>query len=202
MADEILTPEKEEEATVTVALLFELENIAFQGRQVVFDVLKSMLADTDMELTPMHFSRCCLDTPVEVSLPRLLELMERQRISAEKMVPEILQGIRATLVDNTPASPKTLSGLLNKAQADGYKLGAVSDSDAEVAAQLFAKLDVGEPEEGAIVTSDDELGRADSQAWQSAARARRRDPLLRRHHHQHAQRPRRRCSRHALHRVA
>ncbi|NQU40888.1 MAG: hypothetical protein HQ523_13130 [Lentisphaerae bacterium] len=170
MTDEILTPE-EAETTTTVALLFELENVAFQGRRVVFDVLKSMLADKDMDLTPIHFSRCCVDTSVEVALPHLLELMERQRISADKMVPEILQAIRATLIDNTPASPKSLSGLLNKAQAEGYKLGAVSDMDAEAAAQLFARLDVGEPEEGAIMTTEDELGTGDSQAWQNAARA-------------------------------
>jgi putative hydrolase of the HAD superfamily len=74
-------------------------------------------------------------------------------------------------VDNTPKSPAALAGLLNQAQSDGYKIGVVSDMDQDAALQLYAKLDVGEPEEGAVVASDGEAGTADCQAWKSAARA-------------------------------
>jgi len=170
MADEITAPEEIDE-TPTIALLFELETIGFQGRQVVFDVLKSVLADKDMKLTPVLFSRCCVDKPVEEGLPQLLDLLGHPRVSAEKLVPEIMQGIRASLLDNTPKSPAALAGLLKKAQDEGYKLGAVSNLDLDAALQLYAKLDIGEPEEGAIVASESEAGTADPQAWKSAARA-------------------------------
>lgn len=170
MAEEITAPEETPD-TPTIALLFELENIGFQGRQVVFDVLKSVLADKDMKLTPVLFSRCCVDKPVEESLPQLLELLGHPRVSAEKLVPEIMQGIRASLVDNTPKSPAALAGLLTQVQADGYRIGAVSDLDQEAAMQLYAKLDIGEPEEGAVVAAESELGTADSRAWKSVARS-------------------------------
>ncbi len=169
MAEEVFAPDPIEDLP-NIALLFELENICFQGRQVVFDVLKSMLADKDMELTPVQFSRCCVDTPVEVALPHLLELLERQRVSAEKMVPDILQGIRSSLTDNTPASPPALAGLLQKTLAAGYKLGAVSDLDAEAASQLYTRLGIGDVEDAALVTADTEMGTADAQAWKTAAR--------------------------------
>ena len=68
MADETTTPETIEDTTPTIALLFELENIGFQGRQVIYDVLKSVLADKDMALLPVHFSRCCVDKAVESAL--------------------------------------------------------------------------------------------------------------------------------------
>ncbi|MDP6630345.1 MAG: hypothetical protein QGH42_08145 [Kiritimatiellia bacterium] len=173
MADEITAPEEiqEEQDTPTIALLFELENIGFQGRKVVFDVLKSVLADKDMKLTPVLFSRCCVDQPIEKGLPKLLELLGHPRVSAEKLVPEILQGIRASLVDNTPKSPAALAGLLKKALAEGYKIGAVSDLDQDAALQLYAKLDIGEPEEGAVVALESDAGTSESKAWKSAARS-------------------------------
>jgi len=170
MAEEITAPEETED-TPTIALLFELENIGFQGRKVVFDVLKSVLADKDMELTPVLFSRCCVDKSVEEGLPLLLDLLGHPRVSSEKLVPEIVQGIRASLVDNTPKSPAALAGLLKQAQADGYKVGAVSDMDQEAALALYTKLDIGDPEEGAIVSSESDTSTADSQAWKAAARA-------------------------------
>jgi len=170
MADEITAPEETED-TPTIALLFELENVGFQGRQVVFDVLKSVLADKDMKLTPVLFSRCCVDKSVEEGLPQLLELLGHPRVSSEKLIPEIMQGIRASLVDNTPKSPAALAGLLKQAQDDGYKVGAVSDLDQEAALQLYAKLDIGEPEEGTVVAAESEVGTGDSRAWKSAARA-------------------------------
>jgi hypothetical protein len=163
MADEITAPEEiqEEQDTPTIALLFELENIGFQGRKVVFDELKSVLADKDMKLTPVLFSRCCVDQPIEKGLPKLLELLGHPRVSAEKLVPEILQGIRASLVDNTPKSPAALAGLLK----------AVSDLDQDAALQLYAKLDIGEPEEGAVVALESDAGTSESKAWKSAARS-------------------------------
>ncbi len=170
MAKETTAPEETQD-TPTIALLFELENLGFQGRQVVFDVLKSVLADKDMKLTPVLFSRCCVDTPVEEGLPQLLELLGHPRVSAEKLVPEILQGIRASLVDNTPKSPAALAGLLKQAQADGYRIGVVSDLDEEAALSLYARLDIGDPEDGAVVAAESETGTADAQAWKSAARA-------------------------------
>ncbi len=176
MAEDISTPEEATEtneaaATPTIALLFELENIGFQGRKVVFDVLKSVLADKDMKLEPVHFSRCCVDTPVEAGLPSLLALLGHPRVSAEKLVPEILQGIRASMVDNTPKVSAALVSLIQKAQAEGYAVGAVSNLDAEAADMLHAKLDVGESEEGAVVASESDTGTGDAQAWKSAARA-------------------------------
>jgi putative hydrolase of the HAD superfamily len=170
MAEKITAPEETQESP-TIALLFELENVGFQGRQVVFDVLKSVLADKDMKLTPVLFSRCCVDKPVEEALPQLLELLGHPRVSSEKLVPEIAQGIRASLVDNTPKSPAALGGLLKQAQDEGYKIGVVSDMDQDAALQLYAKLDIGEPEDGAVITSESETGTADSLAWKAAARA-------------------------------
>ncbi len=166
MADETIAQEKTTQEP-TIALLFELENVAFQGRQVVFDVLKSVLADKDMKLTPVLFSRCCVDTPVEEALPQLLELLGHPRVSAEKLVPEILQGIRASLVDNTPASPAALAGLLKTAQEQGYRIGAVSDLDQEAASQLLGRLDI---EDAALISSETDAGTADALAWRSAAR--------------------------------
>ncbi len=171
MAEEITAAPEVVQDRPTIALLFELENIGFQGRKVVFDVLKSVLADKDMKLTPVLFSRCCVDKSIEEGLPKLLELLGHPRVSSEKLVPEILQGIRASLVDNTPKSPAALTDLLRKTQAKGYKIGAVSDLDEEAALQLYAKLDIGEPEEGAVVASDSDAGTTNSQTWKSAARS-------------------------------
>ncbi len=170
MADQTTAPEKNPN-TPTIALLFELENLAFQGRQVVFDVLKSVLADKDMKLTPVLFSRCCVGASIAEGLPVLLDLLGHPRVSAEKLLPEIMQGIRASLVDNTPKASATLITLLKQAQSDGYKIGAVSEMDNEAAQTLYAKLDIGEPDSGAIVGTESDTAATDSLAWKAAARA-------------------------------
>lgn len=170
MAEKNVTPDADKD-TPTAALLFELENIGFQGRQVVFDVFKSVLADKDMQLKPVHFSRCCVDASIEAAVPQLLEILNHPRMSAEKLVPDIVQGIRSSLSDNTPKSPAALATLLEKARAKGYQIGVVSDLDAEAAALLYGKLNIGDPADGAVVSAESEMGTGDSLAWKTAARA-------------------------------
>jgi putative hydrolase of the HAD superfamily len=170
MAKEISTPETKD-ARPTIALLFELENLGFQGRKVVFDVLKSVLADKSMQLTPVLFSRFCVNTPVETALPRLLDALGHPRVSAERLVPDIVQGIRASMTDNTPKPTPAMVSLLKKAVEKGYSIGAVSDMDYDAASVVFAKLDIGEPEEGALITVESETGTGDALSWRCAARA-------------------------------
>lgn len=170
MPEEIAVAE-ESQGTPASALLFELENIAFQGRQIIFDVIQSVLADKDMTLTPVLFSRCCVDKPLDEGLPRLLKLLGHPRVNADKLIPEIREGIRASLVDNTPKIPATLSNLLKTAQDKGYAIGTISELDDEAAVLLYAKLDIGNPDDAAIIASENAPATADPQAWQGAARS-------------------------------
>ena len=100
-----------------------------------------------------------------------LELLGHPRVNAEKLVPEICDGIRASLVDNTPKTPAPFTALLKQVKAQGYPIGVVSDLDAEAAGALYAKLDISEPVDGAIVATEGKPATADPQAWRNGARA-------------------------------
>jgi len=55
------------------AVVFELEYVAVNGRQVMYDTLKRLLHQKDIDLTPVMFSRYVLDAPVAAYVPVLLK---------------------------------------------------------------------------------------------------------------------------------
>ena len=122
------------------ALLFELENIAVKGRQIIYDVLKSVLADKGIELTPNTFSRYCLCPSVKHFLPALLACAKKTQLSENKLLREITEGIRLSFTDDTLKLDSGLAKILKTAGEQQIRMGVLSSLDKEMALQLATKL--------------------------------------------------------------
>ena len=134
------------------AVLFELEYVAVPGRRIMFDVLKSVLADKGADITPILFSRHCLHAPISATLDQLLKTVGKTRLSARKLAADIAEGIRLSLADGGTKLNPGLSRLLDAAGERGMRAGALSGLSEAAAAEMAGNL--GLVERGVHVVTD------------------------------------------------
>lgn len=134
------------------AVFFELEYVAVPGRRIMFDVLKSVLADKGADITPILFSRHCLNAPISVALDELLKAVGKTRLSARKLAADIAEGIRLSLADGGTKLDPGLARLLAAAGERGMSAGALSGLGDGAAAEMAENL--GLVELGVRVVSD------------------------------------------------
>jgi len=152
------------------ALLFDLEHVAIDGRQIAFDVVKTVFADRDVAVTPPLFVRYCLDAPVATYTEALLRALDKPRLSAAKIAGEIAQGVRLTLSGGNIALRKGCAELIDSAEQRGMAIGAISFLGADLAEQVFKKAGF-DAEKIVLHAIDEDAGRSlRSQAWEDLAR--------------------------------
>lgn len=139
-ADKKSAVDKTDQEQPQTAVLLELENVAVNGRQIIYDVFKSVLADKTMKLTPLMFSRYCLDPSSKDFLQALLEVMGKKRLSHEKLLAEITQGIKLSFTDGTVKLESGFKKVLKRATEHNTLVGVLSGLDEETARQLMTKL--------------------------------------------------------------
>lgn len=133
------------------AVFLELENTTVKGRQVIFDVVKSVLANKGIKLTPTLFSQHCLNPSVEHFLKILFKILKNDASVDTKLVAEITQGIQLSFADGSMKLNAQVGKLLKILMDKGFSLGAVSGLDQETAERLTEKL--GLSAMGAVVMS-------------------------------------------------
>lgn len=142
-----MSTKKQEEATEAAhvkapsrALLFELEHAAAGGRQIVFDVMKSALADRGMNLSETEFRRYCVGCPVEESVVALLAAVKKTRLSSDKLAAEVSEGITLSFTGGSAKLDPGMAALLERARADGLALGGLSCIETAAARQFAEKI--------------------------------------------------------------
>lgn len=89
-------------------VLFQLEDFAVNGRKAAYEVLRSLLGQHKLDLTPMLFSRYCLYSAPQFYLPELLETLGAKKAAPEKLVEEATSRIADQLSSN---GVKMIAGL-------------------------------------------------------------------------------------------
>ncbi|MFO7871549.1 MAG: hypothetical protein R6V03_08985 [Kiritimatiellia bacterium] len=133
------TVENNESAAKPRAVMFELETCGVDGRKIIFDVLKSVLKDKGIELTPVLFQRYCLSGPVRQFLPALLEGVGKKRVSEEKLAGELEEGIRLSLRDGSVKARRGIKEFVTELVKRGVSVGAVSRMDKETVDSLAGR---------------------------------------------------------------
>lgn len=126
------------------AILCELENVAVNGRKIAFDVLKSVLAEKDVKITPIIFSRHFGGTPLRAALGALLQEQGKGRLSEDKLAGEIEKGVSLSVLDAAAKPNASFRKLAERAGTEGICIGGVTLLDAEAAVQLTTKLGLNE----------------------------------------------------------
>ena len=81
------------------ALLFELDNVALDGRELVYDVLSGILEEKDVKFSFSLFCQHCLYPPVKNYIPTLLSKSGRTRLSDDKLTAEVNEAVKLMFVD-------------------------------------------------------------------------------------------------------
>ena len=134
------TPVTKNEAPRKRAILFELENVAAGGRQVAFDVMKKIMADKGVKLTPFLFSRYVLSGSLKKGLGEMLESLGKGRLSEEKLASEVADEVKSALLRASLTLDPGVKKLMARASAEGVAVGVLSCLDRDTALQLVSKL--------------------------------------------------------------
>lgn len=134
--------EKKAAAEKTAArevLFFELEYIATQGRQAVFDAMKQVLKGKDLEVTPISFSRYGLAARPAQAVQALIQASGRNLTTGDQLTAQIEQALGTWFAERAQLND-ALPPLIKAAQAANIQVVAVSAWPRAVAEGLMKKL--------------------------------------------------------------
>ena len=126
------------EEVVQGAILIEMENVAFRGRQLFHDVLEKVLNDKGMKLEPEIFSRYCLDAPSRQFVTCLLKSTNKPKLSEDKLLSDILDALKVAL--NGKLKIETAFKELIKVAEEKALIGGLSSLDKDAAVRLMTDL--------------------------------------------------------------
>jgi beta-phosphoglucomutase-like phosphatase (HAD superfamily) len=152
------------------AILFELENIAVGGRQIVFDVLKKAMADKGVKLIPALFSRYCLAHSFGNGIGELLETAGKGRVSKDKLASEVKDEVKTVLLNQSLTVAPGLKKLLKRAAEKGMVVGALTCLDRDTALQLLGKLKLDGEVSAVHPYACDEKNHPSADTWLKLAR--------------------------------
>jgi beta-phosphoglucomutase-like phosphatase (HAD superfamily) len=161
---------KAKKPTSRPALLFELEHSAIQGRKIIFDVLKNALEERDVKLTEELYRRHCLRPSVQRMVTGLLGASGKTRLSVDRMISQVAEGMRLSLTDGTVKLNPAMAAVIKEAVQKNIALGALTALDEATARQLLTHL--GLDQHGVIVhcfrLNENEMAGAD--VWRRLAK--------------------------------
>lgn len=123
-----------------IALLFELEHSAVDGRTLLFDVCKRLLAEREIELTPALFMTHFQKLSIEKCLDGLLEAVGKKRLSAGKLAAEIADEVKVAFSDKRLKVQSGFTKLIAQAKEENAVFGALTALPQDVADGLVKRL--------------------------------------------------------------
>lgn len=122
------------------AILFELEGLASQGREAMFDILRKIIASHDGKLTPSIYARYGLQPRVDFYAEDLIEKSGAKKLSAASLVESANAEIASHLSSGKTTLFPAFSRLLEAGQKVGLEAGAISALPAEIAQNVLNNL--------------------------------------------------------------
>lgn len=124
--------------SVKPCLVFELETVAFNGAQAMYEVTEAAFKAREFQLTPEVFIRFNLSRPTPRILQHMTTEMAVNANNIEDMSAEIVEQWQQKLVQTSPNM--VVSKLLGDAAGKGIPLGAITTLPEESALGLIKAL--------------------------------------------------------------
>lgn len=121
-------------------LFFELEYVATQGRQAMYDAVKQVMKSKDMDVTPALFSRCGLTPRPAPAIQALIEDSGRNLTTGDQLSEQAETLMKTFFEKEATLLSKDLPALIQAAQAKNIEVVALSAWPKNVASALMAKL--------------------------------------------------------------
>lgn len=129
---------------VSFGVVFELEELAFPGRRMIFETLSSVLKEKKIQLTPVLFSRYCLRRSVDQNLTALLNALDKRKLSVEKLTKAVNEQFNRSLAKASLAVDPFLGTILSEAKKEDAVTGALSALPSESALSVMTRLGLDE----------------------------------------------------------
>lgn len=154
-----------------VALLFELETLALDGRVMLFDICRKHVADRDIEFSEALFARFCASQCDEKHMAALLDFTGKKRVSAAKLSEDIKTAWKVALArDGNKLNPH-LGKLIDGLRAKGVAIGALSGMDKDSADALAGRLKLDERQVTVLAMAREDRSFPTADAWLKLAKA-------------------------------
>jgi beta-phosphoglucomutase-like phosphatase (HAD superfamily) len=119
-------------------LFFELEYVAVNGRQLMFDVLKQVMKSKDIDVTPALFARCGLTPRPGKAIQAMIEASGRNLTTGDQLT-EQAENLLAKAFADKAVLVKELPALIKAAQERNIQVVALSAWPEAVAKELMKK---------------------------------------------------------------
>lgn len=150
-------------------LLFELEHIALEGREALFEVVKNSMESRDVDFNVPAFSRYCVEDVPKHFVPRLLEAFDMGNRSEDKMLKEIEEGMNKFWQGGEFRERPGFSDLLAKTKDSGFRHVAVTSLPEKTAEEVLSGLDLDKEDMEIHSFSGEEKGVAGTDILMQAA---------------------------------
>lgn len=119
-------------------LFFELEYVAVNGRQLMFDVLKQVMKSKDMEVTPALFARHGLSPRPGASIQAMIDASGRNLTTGDQLATQA-EELLVKAFGEKAALNKDLTAIIKTAQEMNIQVVALSAWPETVAKELMKK---------------------------------------------------------------
>lgn len=126
------------------ALLFELENVAVNGRQVIYDVLCDVLKEKDVKLTSSIFAIHCLYLPVKSFVAPVLEATGKKKLPEDKLSAEIMEKVHAEMTGGKLKLNDVMERIIDGAGAKKILVGALTCFEENIGRTVITNLGLSE----------------------------------------------------------
>ena len=126
------------------SILFQLEDIAVNGRKIAYDVLKKALSEQKIDFSMPVFSRYCLSSTPQTYIPSLMEPLGIRKVSAEKLVEQVTGAIAEHAAASDPKLGPGLAKSLQLGRGRHFAVGVITTWSEDLGQALLAKLGLNE----------------------------------------------------------
>jgi beta-phosphoglucomutase-like phosphatase (HAD superfamily) len=124
-------------------LFFELEYVAINGRQIMFDVLKQVMKSKDIEVTPALFARYGLTPRPGKAIQAMIEASGRNLTTGDQLTEQAENLLVKAFADKAVLN-KSLPPLIKAAQENNIQVVALSAWPEAAAKELMKKTGLDE----------------------------------------------------------
>jgi beta-phosphoglucomutase-like phosphatase (HAD superfamily) len=133
-------PETKEHAPANFLVLIELDHLVGQTRRASFEVLKNILGEKGISLSPVQFSRFCLAAKPEFFMEALQEAVGAKKLSTRKLVEDVTAGIQLHLASSALSLSPGLRKLLDRTREKGGRVVALTVLPETIRNNLMSRL--------------------------------------------------------------
>lgn len=130
---------EDDQRELSFGMVFELEEIAFQGRRILYEASSRVLNQKKVKLTPNLFCRYCLDRSLGAGLTRLIGALNK-KMSVEKLTAEVKKQYIEFLAKASLVPDAMLGAILTEARKQNVAVGALTSLPEDSALPVMSRL--------------------------------------------------------------